>query len=119
VVRDYVNGMTNNLYASFEDLKGRLPMTTITSCLDWNRDSVPDEAAFLSAVAEPTMIALEIRMKGLRAMPPPHVLREIALDWYMWTMSVMWPTHMQCDSNALWAKALDDIRELYKSQIDD
>lgn len=114
--REYVRGMNNaiTVYASLDDLKGRVRLDVLLKCLDWNRDSVLDEEAFLSALARPTSIDLEIRFSDLLVKVPGHVLREMALDWYVWRMAIMWPTHMQVDAGPLAVKLEEDALILYE-----
>lgn len=111
------------IYASLDDLKGRVRIETLLNCLDFTRANTVTDAIFRSAVANPSCADIDRQLGGvfpgrvpfadIDADPAtPDDIKELALDWYVWRLGSLYPTHMQVDVVPLWAKIQSDLKRI-------
>lgn len=115
--------MPRPIYASLDDLKGRVRIETLLKCLDFARTNTVTDATFRSAVANPSCADIDRQLGGvfpgrvpfadIDADPPtPEDIKELALDWYVWRLGSLYPTHMQIDVTPLWVKIQSDLKRI-------
>lgn len=115
--------MPRPIYASLDDLKGRVRIETLLKCLDFARTNTVQDATFRSAVANPSCADIDRQLGGvfpgrvpfadIDADPPtPEDIKELALDWYVWRLGSLYPTHMQIDVTPLWVKIQSDLKRI-------
>lgn len=115
--------MARPIYASLDDLKGRVRIETLLKCLDFARTNTVPDATFRTAIANPSCADIDRQLGGVFPgrvpfadieddPPTPDDIKELALDWYVWRLGSLYPTHMQVDVVPLWAKIQSDLKRL-------
>lgn len=115
--------MARPIYASLDDLKGRVRIETLLKCLDFARTNTVPDATFRTAIANPSCADIDRRLGGVFPErvpfadiaddpPTPDDLKELALDWYVWRLGSLYPTHMQVDVTPLWVKIQGDVKRI-------
>lgn len=112
--------MPRAIYATLDELRGRVREEVLIALLDFDGDGEPDEDKFLTLIAYPACADLDRQLGGIFPAhipfdaPPdtPDNIRELALDWYMHRLGTMYPSHVHIEVPALWAKIQSDMKRL-------
>ncbi len=112
--------MARAIYATLDDLRGRVREEVLISILDFDGDGEPDEDKFLSMIAYPACADIDRQLGGIfpsyvpfEEAPNTHDnVRELALDWYMHRLGTQYPSHVHIDAQALWSKIQSDMKRL-------
>lgn len=100
---------TLTIYASLDELRGRIREDVLVTCLDFDRDGEVDEEKFLSVIARPACADI-VRLLGAGTFDPKDdAFREFVLDMYVYRMGVTFPAHVMVNVPAMWEKIQGDL----------
>lgn len=116
--------MPRPIYASLDQLRGRVRAETLLNCLDWDGTGTVDEDRFRSAVANPSCEDIDRQLGGIfpgrvpfadidADPPPPTGVQELALDLYVYRLYTLYPPRSpNVDLPAMWVKIKEDMKRL-------